>query len=376
MPTNSNPPTAAGARFAAAPPIPERASHAAPAAAAVAAARLPAEKARRLWELDFTKGSLVLLMVVYHWWDTFISHWGPIFLFLRFLTPSFICISGFIVSGVYFSKYGADRGAMARRLVVRGLKLLGVFVALNAARVGVSDIWLHLPIGRLDARTLAGIWLTGHGVGGGNDKVAAFGILVPIGYLLIALAPLVLAKRLGRKPIAVALAVCWAGVVGLGLAGTYSYTLELLAIGLLGGVLGAIPTDRIDRFVAKGWPAIVAAYAAYAAAITVWGVPYILQVVGVPLSLLLIYALARLVRNWRPSDPIAFFGRYSLVGYIVQIGALQVLAHFWNRPGLGPAGLVATFVAAALGTYIAVWITDRLRIASPFVDRLYRAVFA
>jgi peptidoglycan/LPS O-acetylase OafA/YrhL len=265
---------------------------------------------------------------------------------------------------------------MARRLVVRGLKLLGVFVALNGARVAVSDLWLHLPIGRLDAKTMVGIWLTGHGVGGGNDKVAAFGILVPIGYLLIALAPLVLARKFGRKPIAVALAVCWLGVVGLGLAGAYSFTLELFAIGLLGGVLGAIPTERIDRFVAKGWPAIVVAYAAYAAAIGFWGVPYILQVVGVPLSLLLIYALARLVRDWPPSNPIAFFGRYSLVGYIVQIGALQVLAHFWNRPGLSRAGLFATFVAAAVGTYIAVWITDRLRTASPVLDRLYRAVFA
>lgn len=333
-------------------------------------------KAPRLWELDFAKGFLVLVMVLYHWWSLFVSPFGEIFVYLRFLTPSFICISGFIVSGVYFSKYGSNRGAMARRLLVRGLKLLGVFVALNVARVAVSDLWLHLPIGRLDARTMVGIWLTGHGVGGGNDKVAAFGILVPIGYLLLALAPLVLAKRFGRKPIAVALAACWIGVVALGLAGAYSFTLELFAIGLLGGVLGAIPTDRIDRFVAKGWPAIVAAYAAYAAAIGYWGVPYILQVVGVPLSLLLIYALARLVRNWRPSNPVAFFGRYSLLGYIVQIALLQVLGHLWARAGLGFSGLAATFLAAAVGTYIAVWVADRLRAASPFLDSLYRAVFA
>jgi peptidoglycan/LPS O-acetylase OafA/YrhL len=349
---------------------------AAGAAPASPAPATKAAKASRLWELDFAKGFLVLVMVLYHWWSIFVSPFGEIFTYLRFLTPSFICISGFIVSGVYFSKYGANRGAMARRLVVRGFRLLGVFVALNVARVAVSDLWLHLPIGRLDAKTMAGIWLTGHGVGGGNEKVAAFGILVPIGYLLIALAPLVLAKKFGRKPIAGALAVCWLGVVTLGLAGAYSFTLELLAIGLLGGVLGAIPTERIDRFVARGWPAIVVAYAAYAAAISRWGVPYILQVVGVPLSLLLIYALARLVRNWRPSDPVAFFGRYSLVGYIVQIALLQILGHLWARSGFGLAGLAATFLAAAVGTYIAVWITDRLRIASPFLDRLYRAVLA
>jgi peptidoglycan/LPS O-acetylase OafA/YrhL len=332
--------------------------------------------AGRLWELDFTKGFLVLVMVLYHWWDVFVSPFGPIFTYLRFLTPSFICISGFIVSGVYFSKYGANRGVMARRLVVRGLKLIGVFVALNLGRIAVSDLWLRLPIGRVDPRTLLGIWLTGNGIGAGSEKVAAFSILVPIGYLLLVLAPLVLAKRLGRKPIAVALAVCWVGVVALGLAGTYSDTLELLAIGLFGGVLGAIPTERIDRFVAKAWPATVVAYAAYTVAISYWGVPYILQVVGVPLSLLVIYALARLLRNWRPSNPVAFFGRYSLLGYIVQIAAIQVLANLWARRGLGIPGLAATFLAAAVGTYIAVWLADRLRAASAFMDRLYRAVFA
>lgn len=373
---DANQPIAAPLRTVPAPPTGATENRPPAAGAAAVSRQRVAAAAGRLWELDFTKGFLVLVMVLYHWWDVFVSPFGPIFTYLRFLTPSFICISGFIVSGVYFAKYGANRSAMARRLVVRGLKLLGVFVALNVGRIAVSDLWLHLPIGRLDPRTLLGIWLTGDGIGAGNEKVAAFSILVPIGYLLLVLAPLVLVKRSGRKPIAVALAVCWVGVIGLGLMGAFSDTLELVAIGLLGGVLGAIPTNRIGRFVAKGWLAIIAAYAAYTMAISYWGVPYILQVVGVPLSLLLIYALARLARNWRPSNPIAFFGRYSLLGYIIQIAAIQVLAHVWARRGLGLAGLAATFAAAAIITYVAVWLADRLRAASPFMDRLYRAVFA
>lgn len=352
------------------------ASPAAAPAGAVRAAGGAGAKTGRLWELDFTKGFLIFVMVVYHWWSIFVSPFGEIFVYLRFLTPSFICISGFIVSGVYFSKYGADRGAMARRLLVRGWKLLAVFAALNVARVAVSDLWLHLPIGRLDGQAMVGIWLTGHGIGGGNDKVAAFGILVPIGYLLLALAPLVLIKRFGRKPIAVALAVCWLGVIGLGLAGAYSFTLELFAIGLLGGVLGAIPTQQIDRFVATWWLAILAGYAAYAVAIGVWGVPYILQVIGVPLSLLLIYAAARLVRGCRLGNPIAFFGRYSLVGYIVQIAILEVLGHMWARSHLDLGGLATTFLAAALLTYVAVWVLDHLRSASAIIDSVYRAIFA
>lgn len=334
-------------------------------------------KGARLWELDFTKGFLILVMVLYHWWSLFVSPFGHFFNYVRFLTPSFICISGFIVASVYFSKYGVSRGAMARRLVVRGLKLLGVFLGLNLARAAVSKLWLHLPLGRWDAHTMLGVWVTGDHIGGGADKVAAFHILVPIGYLLLALAPLVLARHMGRRPIAIALAASWIAVVALWFAGSlYSYTLELVAIGLLGGVLGAIPIPAIERFIAHWWAAIAIAYVGYVAAVHAWGVPYIIQVVGVPLSLLLIFAIGRLIRSFRFGDPIAFFGRYSLLGYIVQIAILQVMGHLWGRASFGLLGLGATLLAAAILTYVGVVIADRLRSASPLADRVYRAVFA
>src|SRR5271163_81846 len=91
-------------------------------------------RAQRIPALDFTKGALVLIMVLYHWINYFIGPQWEYYLYLRFLTPSFIFISGFMISSVYLSKYDAADLRLSVRLFTRGLKLLAIFVALNVAR--------------------------------------------------------------------------------------------------------------------------------------------------------------------------------------------------------------------------------------------------
>src|SRR4051812_8978697 len=61
------------------------------------------QKSKRVPALDFTKGALVLIMVLYHWMNYFIRADGDVYKYLRFLTPSFIFITGFLVSQVYLS---------------------------------------------------------------------------------------------------------------------------------------------------------------------------------------------------------------------------------------------------------------------------------
>src|SRR5580658_8456542 len=80
-------------------------------------------KAPRIPALDFTKGALVLIMVLYHWLNYFVGPQGDIYKYLRFLTPSFIFITGFLISNVYLSKYGIADPRLPRRLVQRGLKI-------------------------------------------------------------------------------------------------------------------------------------------------------------------------------------------------------------------------------------------------------------
>src|ERR1700733_9750228 len=85
----------------------------------------------RIPAFDFTKGTLVLFMVLYHWLNYFYGPSGNIYTYLRFLTPSFIFITGFLISHVHSSKYGIDNPRLPKRLLVRGVKILGLFILLN-----------------------------------------------------------------------------------------------------------------------------------------------------------------------------------------------------------------------------------------------------
>ena len=58
--------------------------------------------------LDFTKGVLVLLMILYHWINYFVGISGPVYTYLRFIPPSFIFIAGFLIANVYPTKYGLN----------------------------------------------------------------------------------------------------------------------------------------------------------------------------------------------------------------------------------------------------------------------------
>ena len=82
--------------------------------------------------IDFTKGALVLFMVLYHWLNYFVGPQGQYYDYLRFLTPSFIFITGFMISQIQLRRYENSGRSLSKRLFVRGLKLLLVFLVLNA----------------------------------------------------------------------------------------------------------------------------------------------------------------------------------------------------------------------------------------------------
>ena len=71
-------------------------------------------------------------MVLYHWLNYFLGPHGQYYDYLRFLTPSFIFITGFMVSQIQLRRYENSGRSLPKRLFVRGFKLLIVFVVLNA----------------------------------------------------------------------------------------------------------------------------------------------------------------------------------------------------------------------------------------------------
>src|SRR5436190_11320167 len=88
-------------------------------------------KARpRIEALDMTKGVLVVAMVIYHSFN-YSTDYTLGFKYLPFLPPSFILITGFLISRLYFTPEAARDSRVYGRLFFRGCRLLVLFTLLN-----------------------------------------------------------------------------------------------------------------------------------------------------------------------------------------------------------------------------------------------------
>lgn len=332
-------------------------------------------KPGRIPALDFTKGALVLIMVLYHWLNYF---YGPHdSRYLRFLTPSFIFITGFLISNIYISKYGFSGPQLPTRLLARGLKILGVFAFLNLARnVLIWEISMgQVSSAPLSAKYLLDVYFTGIGAVGSQAKAVAFYVLVPIGYLLMLSALLVIISRFYRYIFHLMFLMFLVCVAALDYFGIHTY-LELLTIGLLGVIAGYLPIERVNSLVRHPY-LLASAYALYLGAITVWNVIYPLQIIGVCLSLSIIYFFGQQnsefgqMKAWT-----VLLGKYSLVGYIAQIVILQSLHFVLIYIDSRAIVLGLSFVLAFALTIGFVAILDRTRPKSAVIDKVYKAVFA
>src|SRR5438094_10319297 len=85
---------------------------------------------QRIDALDMTKGVLVVAMVVYHSFN-YSTDYTLGFKYLPFLPPSFILITGFLISRLYFTPEAARDSRVYGRLFFRGCRLLVLFTLLN-----------------------------------------------------------------------------------------------------------------------------------------------------------------------------------------------------------------------------------------------------
>jgi peptidoglycan/LPS O-acetylase OafA/YrhL len=334
-------------------------------------------KAQRIPALDFTKGALVLIMVLYHWMNYFMVLDWTYYRYLHFLTPSFIFITGFMISNVYLSKYAAADPRLSKRLFTRGLKLMAIFVVLNLVRIFViselgTGVMARNP---LDPRNIFAVFVSGNlpVVGG---KLVAFSILVPISYLLMFSGALMFPYRFYKYTFHLVCALLLLSILILGLTGAQSPNLESITIGMLGVLTGFMPIEAINDFVRHPY-ALAFAYLCYTIAITLWNVPFPLLIVGVSLSVMVIYLVgASGSESGRIRSEVILLGKYSLLGYICQIAILQILSAVFRRVNFGFAGLVISFFAAFVLTIVSVEAVDRVKARTASVDRLYKAVFA
>jgi peptidoglycan/LPS O-acetylase OafA/YrhL len=334
-------------------------------------------KAQRIPALDFAKGALVLLMVLYHWINYFVGPQWEYYGYLRFLTPSFIFIAGFMISNVYLSKYAASDPRLPKRLLARGFKLMAVFLVLNFVRLLIVPI-LGTGVVAKNAfapESLFAIFVSGifnPSVG----KLVAFSILVPISYLLMLSGALMLPYRSFCYTFHVVFGLMLSSIVIMGWRGIRGFNLEFVAIGMLGVLIGFMPISVIDDFIRR--PFILAiAYLCYLLAITFLSISFPLLVAGVILSVTVIYLVgASGSESGTIRREVDLLGKYSLFGYISQIAILQGLSVVSHRFNLRNAGLVISFVLAFALTIACVEAVDRARAKAATVDRLYKSVFA
>lgn len=334
-------------------------------------------EARRISALDFTKGALVLIMVLYHWINYFLGPQWEYYRYLRFLTPSFIFITGFMISNVYLAKYDAADPRLATRLFVRGIKLLTIFVVLNAARIFLLPLLStgSLLGNPLNLNNLVAVFVTGNATAA-NGKVVAFSILVPISYLLLLTGFLLPLYRYCRYTFHILCGFLLMCILATDLGGARISNLELPTIGLLGLLVGFIPIPRINKYVQHPY-LLAAAYAGYTLAIYMWNVPFLLVALGVVLSVSVLYLAGNFEREpGRIRGHVVRLGKYSLFGYIGQIAILQILSAGFRHVSPGPVPLCFSFLAAFALTMISVEVLDRARLRARRVDTLYKAVFA
>jgi peptidoglycan/LPS O-acetylase OafA/YrhL len=334
-------------------------------------------KTQRISALDFTKGTLVLIMVLYHWINYFIGPQWEFYRYLRFLTPSFIFITGFMISNIYLVKYDASNSRLPKRLVTRGLKLLGLFILLNVARTFIIPVLSTgvLASSPLSLGNLFTIFVSGN-LPVVAAKLVSFSILVPISYVLMFCGVLVFPYRRYKYAFHVACAALLLSVLILGIIGAQCSHLELVTIGMLGVLAGFEPIAVINEFVRHPY-ALALAYLFYTIAITIWNVPFVLQLIGVPLSVIVIYLLGLSFSDaGRLGSEIVLLGKYSLFGYISQMAIIQLLNAGFRHLDLGIAALCVSFAAAFALTIVTVEALDRTRTKVPSIDSLYKAVFA
>jgi peptidoglycan/LPS O-acetylase OafA/YrhL len=323
----------------------------------------------RIDAIDITKGALVVLMVVYHCLN-YSTQYNLPFRYLFFLPPSFILISGFLLSHVYLARSRTIDWRLTRRLFVRGTKLFVLFAALNIIAQFVRSQNYHRPA--LGLRGFIAEWEEVFVWGGSH--VAAFDILLPIAYLLL-FAPLLLWVRRAQRWALAALTVALLGLCAwLDRTGGCPPNIGLITAGVVGMLIGQLPNSAMSA-AAGLLPVTVPAYVLHFWIGMKLGQPFLHQMIGAVLAVMIIYGFGLLggSKGWA-SRRLIVLGQYSLVAYIGQIGLFQIYTHVLGRPEPSSGALVAMFATVLVLTAATVEFADWGQTRSKIFQAFYRSV--
>jgi hypothetical protein len=319
--------------------------------------------------LDFIKGFLVVGMVVYHAINYFGYQFWDSLLYIKFVSGGFIFISGYIVTALYRIKWATAPRQVTFRLVSRGLKLVLLFTIINLAIniVGMRNFnSIQFGLGQFVANA-PDIYIFGRG------RIAAFEILLPIGYLLM-VSPLLL--WLARHRLVALVLLLGLSAVTLRLTwGLTNFTLLLIGgVGAIAGLL--LSPDRLAsaRHLVWSSPALLACIVAlpWLRGVLLGYIIYIMVVCKWVADFSQVVPPSSVLKKW-----VIHFGEYVLLAYIAHITLLQLIFRvIWPERQTHPMGIVLIICITCALLGVLVWTTAAARRRFALVDRAYRLVFA
>jgi hypothetical protein len=290
--------------------------------------------------------------------------------YIRFISGSFIFISGYIISMFYVGKFKFDRGGTTRRLVMRGLKLFILFSGLNIL-INLTGIGnpAKAPLGiQQYINNLSTIYISG------DIKYAAFLILLPISYLLM-ISPIILQFSNSRILLNVTILLI---VFSLTLYNIQWNNLNLGMIGMIGLSVG-IGIDGIGKsFAMKSRVSIILGLIIMILMMGYLDRNILTYSLGVMIVLKLIYDFAMTLNSeMKYFQGIILVGQYSLVCYIMQIIILQGLSRVLDKKrwGLGYETILI-FILTNIFILALCALLKYLRNQYGFIDKSYRFVFS
>jgi hypothetical protein len=325
----------------------------------------------RIVTIDFTKGILVLFMVIYHGLN-YLGYESSPHYYLLFVPPSFILIAGFIITHVYVPKYGLTSRNLVSRLILRSCKLLLLFTLLN---VGVIVVLSSQHAGTaLTMKNFVRSWSEIYIIGG--SRLAAFEVLLPIGYLLLLSVPVMRFQSLFPYVIGGVSLTTVAVCLVTGYYGYSLYNLYLISAGIIGMAIGLLPGDKIT-VVSYSWITLLSAYILYWCCFHLFGDIYIVQIFATLICLIIIYAVGSRIdlQSWLPRQSL-LLGRYTLLSYIIQILYLQIFKRspfYWM---FEPLGIIVIVISTMMLTWVTILIVDYARAKNESFNDVYKLIFA
>jgi len=319
--------------------------------------------------LDFVKGFLVIIMVLYHSITHYTTAGYDGTKYLRFVTGGFIFISGYIVSVFYINKFLLDKKKVWLRLIIRGFKLLTIFTALNVLIIllnihSIRTTYFDMESLLLDIES---IYITG------NSPYTVFQILVPISYLLI-LSPFFLTVYRLKKIII---------ICTLALLIVYEF-LNINAFNIFGLIIGfaglstGLLTINHETYRIRHKSMIILLFCICILLMKYFDKSIMSYAIGVMLILKLIYDFAQTIDVTKQiTKLIILLGQYSLIAYIAQMCFIQAINHlFFQRRGeIGIGTFVISVIVISL-LILSCLLLDSLRHKLKFVDKSYKLFFS